>query len=277
MVNWDEVLLRSSCAGKVLAESKGTGLTEKQAELLVELSGKYRTPKQDITLAELIAKRDAPPTLGDTCISYLKEVYVYKKYGKEPMGGSQRSVYTIKGKSVEDESILMLGRLDGREYEKNTERKNDDYFTGESDIAPAAVDFIKDIKSSWDFATMLSVIGKPLNPLYYSQGQVYLHLWGRKYYEVCYCLVNMPQELIEGEKRKIFYAMNPVSDQSPEYLKEIEKLENAWTFDDVPIRERVVRFGFEYDPTIIDKLKKKWDACREWLKEFEKIHTSLNN
>jgi len=105
-VNWNEVLIRCSCIGKIMAEGKGSVLTEKQAEMLIELQNKdSRTPKQDETLLSLIIKRDAPPTLGDGCTSYLKEVYIWEKYGKEPVGGAERSKYTLKGKMVEDESI----------------------------------------------------------------------------------------------------------------------------------------------------------------------------
>jgi hypothetical protein len=95
-----------------MSEGKGTVLTEKQAERIIELQGKdSRTPKQDEELITLMAKRDAPPTLGDSCISYLKEVYIWEKYGKEPVGGAERSKYTMKGKMVEDDSIRMLSRI----------------------------------------------------------------------------------------------------------------------------------------------------------------------
>ena len=124
-VNWNEVLFRCSCLGKIMSEGKGTVLTEKQAERIIELQGKdSRTPKQDEELITLMAKRDAPPTLGDSCISYLKEVYIWEKYGKEPIGGSERSKYTMKGKLVEEESIMMLSRIDSQTYTKNEDRKS---------------------------------------------------------------------------------------------------------------------------------------------------------
>lgn len=275
LTDWSKARLRCSCIGKVMSNAKGVGLTDKQAELLNSLQSKEKlTDRQQIDLADLISKRDAPPKLSDTCISYLKEVYVFMKYGKEPVGGSQRSIYTLKGKAVEEESIQMLSRIDNFPYTKNEERKINDFLTGECDIAKDA-DNLKDIKSSWDFATLLSNIDSPLNTDYFWQGQGYLCLWNAKHYEVCYCLVNMPQEMIEGEKKRIFYTMNPVTEESPEYLKAIEKLENNMTFDEIPIRERVIRFSFDRDDLLIEKIKNRWQDCIKWLENFEKIHLGL--
>lgn len=258
-----------------MTNGRGVGLTDKQADLLKMLQDKpSRTDKQEVDLAELIAKRDAPAKLSDTCISYLKEVYVWYKYGKEPVGGSQRSIYTMKGKSVEDDSIMLLSRMDGVEYSKNDERKTNDFLTGEADIV-VDDENLKDIKSSWDFATMLANIGSPLNTDYWWQGQGYLDLWNAKHYQVCYVLVNMPQEMIEWEKMRIFKTMNPVTEESPDYKRAIERLENNMTFDEIPIRERILRFSFDRDDAVIEKIHQKVSECRKWLAEFEKIHLGL--
>ena len=260
-VNWNDVLIRCSCIGKIMAEGKGTVLTEKQAETLIELQNKEsRTPKQDELLLSLIAKRDAPPSLGDGCTSYLKEVYVYEKYGKEPVGGAERSKYTMKGKLVEDESIMMLSRIDSQTYTKNDIRFKNEYLTGEPDIIVSKegnAHKIIDIKSSYDFATLLANIGSPLNPLYKYQVQGYMALTGASEAEVCYCLVNMPQEIINSEKKKIFYALNAVTEESPEFKRQIAKLENSMTFDEVPIQERVLRFPVQRDEEMISKIYKR--------------------
>ena len=272
-VNWDETRIRCSCIGKIMADGKGSVLTEKQGEKLVELQNKEsRTPKQEEELAMLVAKRDAPPSLGDSCTSYLKEVYVWEKYGKEPVGGAERSKYTMKGKLVEEESIMMLSRIDSLTYSKNDKRYNNNYLTGEPDIIVSNDGIpqkIIDIKSSYDFATLLANVGSPLNSLYRYQVQGYMALTGATEAEVCYCLVNMPQELINSEKKRIFYALNAATEESPEYKRQVERLENNMTFDEVPIQERIVRFPVQRDEELINKIYKRIEACREWLKEFD--------
>ena len=263
-----------------MAEGKGTVLTEKQAETLLELQSKeVRTPKQEETLQQLIAKRDAPPSLGDGCTSYLKEVYVYEKYGKEPIGGSERSKYTLKGKMVEEESIMMLSRIDSLAYIKNDKRFRNTHLQGEPDIMVSKngiITKIIDIKSSYDFTTLLANIGNSLNPLYKYQVQGYMALTGASEAEVCYCLVNMPQEMINSEKKRLFYATNSATEDNPEYVRQVSKLENNSTFDEIPIKERLLRFPVQRDEEIISKIYKRVEACREWLKEFDAMHSNLN-
>lgn len=277
MTNWNDALIRCSCIGKIMAEGRGSVLTDKQSEELERLSGLPKlTEKQEETLNKLIAKRDAPPELSDTTKTYLKEVYMLHKYGKETVGGSERSKYTIKGRSVEEESIAMLSRIDNSQYTKNEERYTNEYLTGEPDIivndeSGLPVKII-DIKSSWDGASLLSNIGKPLNNLYYWQVHGYMALTGAKEAEVTYCLVNMPEEIINGEKNRIFRTMNPATEENVEYKRVINRLVNNMTFDEIPIRERVVRFAISRDEDIIQSIYNRVEQCRNWLAEFEKIH-----
>lgn len=281
-INWNDVLFRCSCIGKIMAEGKGTVLTEKQAQEIERLQSLPKlTDKQSQSLLDLIAKRDAPPKLSDTCISYLKEVYVFNKYGKEPVGGAERSKYVLKGKAVEEESIMMLSRIDNADYVKNEIRFTNEYLTGEPDIIVRCSQTgnaikILDIKSSYDFATLLSNYGSSLNPLYYAQMQGYMALTGATEAEVDYCLVNMPQEIIEGEKRRIFYAINPVTEEDPFYKKQIDKIEFNMTFDEIPINERILRFSVLRNEDYIQKLYSRIIECRKWLIEFDNIYTQLN-
>jgi hypothetical protein len=280
-VDWNKVLFRCSCLGKIMAEGKGSVLTEKQHEAMLELMAKEsRTPKQQETLDSLIAKKNAPPSLGDTCISYLKEIYIFEKYGKEPVGGSERNKYTMKGLIVEDESIMLLSRLDSQLYAKNERRHTNEYLTGHPDISildnDGNITKIIDIKSSFDFATLLSNIGSPLNPLYKYQVQGYMALTGASIAEVCYVLVNMPMEMINSEKKRIFYAVNAATEDSPEYKCQVERLENSMTFDEVPINERVIRFQVDRDEAMIEKIYKRVSQCREWLEQFDAMYSHLN-
>lgn len=280
MTNWNDALIRCSCLGKIMAEGRGSVLTEKQTEELERLSSLPKiTEKQQETLNKLIAKRDASPELSDTTKTYLKEVYMLHKYGKESVGGSERSKYTIKGRSVEDESIAMLARIDNSQYSKNENRYTNEYLTGEPDIIvndeSGLPSKIIDIKSSWDGASLLSNIGKPLNNLYYWQVHGYMALTGAKEAEVCYCLVNMPEEIINGERNRIFRAMNPATEENIEYKKVVDRLVNNMTFDEIPIRERVVRFKVDRSEEIIQSIYDRVNECRNWLVEFEKIHLGI--
>jgi hypothetical protein len=86
----------------------------------------------------------------------------------------------------------------------------------------------------------------------------------------------MPQEIIEGEKKRIFYAINPVTEEDPFYKKQIEKIEWNMTFDEISITERILRFPVLRNEEYIQRIYKRIDECRKWLKEFDDIYTNLN-
>lgn len=280
-MNFDNVLIRCSCLGKIMAPGKGSVITEKQLEELDRLSGlPSRTEKQEETYQRLLAKKNAPPELSDTAKSYLREVYIYEKYGKDTVGGSERSKYTIKGNSVEGNSIKLLNRLDSSLYTKNEEYLQNEFIKGTPDIIVkenGIATKIIDIKSSWDLASLLSHVAETsLDTNYYYQVMGYMALTGAIEAEVCYCLVSMPDEIINSEKKRIFYLLNPATEENAEYKKAIQKLEDNMTFDEIPESERVVRFKVQRDEEVIKSIYEKVRTCRTWLAEFEEMHVKIN-
>lgn len=279
-MNWNETKIRCSCLGKIMTPGKGTVLTEKQSEELERLAGLPRTEKQETTYQRLLEKKNAPPELSDTAKSYLREVYLFNKYGKETAGGSERSKYTIKGVSVEGDSIKLLMRLDGQRYLKNEDFFSNDFIMGTPDIvvrdeAGNATKII-DIKSSWDGASLLANLGQPLNSNYFYQVQGYMALTGATEAEIAYCLVSMPDEIINSEKKRIYYLMNPATEDNADYKKAIERLENNMTFGDIPETERIIKFKVPRDEQVIENMYQKVQQCRQWLAEFEEMHTKIN-
>ena len=117
--------------------------------------------------------------------------------------------------------------------------------------------------------------GFPLNQAYYAQLQGYMALTGALEGEVACCLVSMPQEIINGEKRRLFYTMNPATEEDPLYVKAVERMENNYTFDEVPIHERMLRFPVQKSDDYIERVYKRIDQCRKWLTEFDEIHSTL--
>ena len=101
-------------------------------------------------LGQIMTNGRGSNTIGATALTALKETYLYHKYGRT------REINTAqiaKGLAVEEKSIALLGMVDGELYEKNTERKSNDYITGEADIYTG--DKVIDVKSSFDIYTCL--------------------------------------------------------------------------------------------------------------------------
>lgn len=112
--------------------------------------------------------------------------------------------YLDKGLIVEDEAIELYNRVFFTNYVKNTERRKDDYITGECDIIVPGVKGI-DVKSSWSLATFPATSAAGYDKLYEWQCRGYMRLWNVPYWEVAYCMVNTPDELIKYEQQDLHY------------------------------------------------------------------------
>jgi hypothetical protein len=216
--------------------------------------------------------------LSKTAKSHLKKVYAKEKYGRE------QDIITKqmqKGTEVEEESITLLSRVLKKMFYKNDQRLNNKYITGLPDIYEGEsihnAEEITDIKSSYDLFTFLPNIGEPLDRDYYYQLQGYMALSGAKRACIAYCLVDTPEHLIDSEKWKLFKAMDVISEESPEFIKEAQKIEKGMRFGDIPKEERVLLFPVERDETAIAKIYEKVAKAREFLAEFEQAHLNFNN
>ena len=164
-------------ASKCAALFTGTdGLTDKQMEALHVLMTKVKlTDNQAAKRDELIAKRDAPITLGEGARTLIEEsidemIYDYK------VSFSTREM--TKGTDVEDESIEIYNRIFFTDYRKMDE--DDDHFSlkflfasGHPDIVDCERRKVIDIKSSWSKKTFPK--RAPKNPAYDWQVKMYLY------------------------------------------------------------------------------------------------------
>lgn len=209
--------------------------------------------------------------LSKTAQKHLIEVYVAEKYGRRK---DIQTKQMKKGIQVEDESIKLLSKFMGKDFSKNEERFSNEYITGLPDIITD--DCIIDIKSSYDIWTFLGNMPDKLDSLYYWQMMCYMWLTGKPQAKIAYCLSNTPFGMIEQEKKSLFYKMDVVSEESPEFIKESLKLEFNMTFDDMPIKERVLIFNVDRSEDDILKIQNKVEKAREYLEEMEINHMNFN-
>ncbi len=92
---------------------------------------------------------------------------------------------------------------------KNTERRENDWLSGECDVVQAHR--ITDIKSSWSLATFPALSDDGRDADYEWQGRAYMMLWDKPEFEIAYCLVSTPDELIGYEDVDLHYVdhINP--------------------------------------------------------------------
>jgi hypothetical protein len=110
--------------------------------------------------------------------------------------------YMDKGLACEDEAIEMINRLRFKSYAKNTERRTDEFLTGECDIYVPGVKTI-DTKVAWDLDTFPALSDDCHDPLYEWQGRAYMRLWDVPEHEVCFVMLSTPEDLIRYEQREL--------------------------------------------------------------------------
>lgn len=153
------------------------------------------------------------------------------------------SKYTEKGLLVEDRSIELLNSVLFTDFKKNTERKTNDWLTGEVDIV---ADRIIDIKSSWSLATFPCLAAEGENKGYEWQLRAYMMLWNLDSAQIAYCLVNTPDHLVGFEDKQLHYV------------------------DHIAPELRVTLVDYKRDKALEDKIKFKVDEARKFFDQVVK-------
>lgn len=238
-INWEKVLIRCSSLGDLFTEP--------------------------VTKADKEAG-----ALSKTAKSHLIEVYANQLWGME------KDIVTKairKGRQAEEDGITLLSRVDKKLYLKNDERKENQWLSGCADIVEG--DEILDVKLSWDAFSFLPKLIEPVDKDYWFQLQGYMWLWDKPKARISYCLVNTPDNIIEGEKYRLLRGMDVVSEESPEFKIAAARLESNMKFDQIPIELRVINKFVERDEEIIKKIPAKVEKARHFLAELQKLHTFM--
>ena len=170
-----------------------------------------------------------------TVISKMAKEFIY---GYEEVISSK---YMEKGIRVEGRSIDLLNSVLLTSYEKNEERRNNEWITGEADIV--ADDQIIDIKSNWSLSTFPATPEDGQDKKYEWQGRAYMMLWDKPKFEIAYCMVSTPEDLIGWEQKSLHQV------------------------DEISRELRVTIVKYERDQALEEKIKVKVNAARAYLEE----------
>lgn len=255
------VKFRASAVGNLLVG--GNSITDKQLAKLDELQArkdnldaKPLTNNMQVELDELIAKRDGDFEFGATAMSYIREVWMRNVFGyDEPLVSNE----ILKGLLCEDEIIgVMTRQINGGFRVKNDEQFENEYFTGTPDVV--LDDAVEDAKASWTLRTFIET--RRPDPLYYCQGQVYMALTGRKKFRLCHVLVDSPKELVDEEKKRLYFRFN-CDEENPIYLELIKKVENMHMIEHkIQESQRVKIFEFDINHEYLDTLRLRVKQAR---------------
>lgn len=219
------------------------------------------------SLGKLMCNGRKKGELSETTKSYLLEVFIKEKYGRER---DYSNKYMDKGNYAEQtESLDILSDHYGKlilSKDLNSEPVSNDFMTGTPDILKIK-DKVVDIKSSWDMITFAQADGS--NRDYEWQLWAYMWMTGRRKADLAYCLTDAPLWMIENEHKRKMYNFRHL-----EGTDEYQELFDFWwafyeknmKFDDIPINDRIKVFTFDFDKERIPLVKKRIQECREYLK-----------
>ena len=183
--------------------------------------------------------------------TYIRELAAQEIFGVDFEVSSK---YIEKGIEAEGDSIDLLNSVRGLSLVKNTERRDNEFITGECDLFDDDAKRGHDIKTSWSIATFPIIVADCEDKLYEWQMRGYMALWDADEWEVNYCLVDTPDRLIGFEPMQLH-----VVSHLPEWMRV-----TTWT----------VKREIEKEAAIYEKVK----AANEYLKlvisEFDQTHTA---
>lgn len=219
--------------------------------------------------------RSKNDTLSETCKTHLIDIYVRHKYGRQSDISNR---YTEKGMMVEEDSITLYTRVKKKLFIKNEQHLSNAFIKGTPDLFIGSsldtAEEIIDIKSSWDIFSFFRIHTQSLNKHYYWQMQGYMALTGATKATIAYCLVNTPTITINDEKRRLFYKMNIATEENELYKEACIALEKAMTYDDIPIKERVIELSVERSDADIEQIYQRVEKGRAYLYDLEnKLHS----
>lgn len=251
------------------------------------------TDTKQAEVDKLTKKMDGIDKLPDGAITKLEEIFddIFWKRRK-----LLQNKYLEKGIMVEEDSLQLIGDVDGDVYWKNDEQIENDYLQGMPDNITNRV---RDAKSNYDYFTF-----KNADMISLYSWQIKGYIWillsmGREIErtgELCYCLVNSPAHRIEAERKSMWFAMGQPEFDEERYVKSASQLERNHIFDiakfkdenphfdlvniqwrNVPKHMRVKKFEVTLEDKDIEDMTRRSKMAKKWLLAREKEELEIIN
>ncbi|OOF84176.1 translocation protein TolB precursor [Rodentibacter ratti] len=186
--------------------------------------------------------------ISATAKSAVRKIAKFDLFGYQDFEGNK---YTEKGNLLEEQAIKLSGRKRGLPIKKNTERRENEWITGECDIYVPSRKLIIDTKCSWDIGSHPfftdEAADKAKKAGYDIQMQGYMWLWDCEEAQIDFVLFPTPYEMLS-------------SYDSPErYIDLVEQ---------IPQEKRITTVTVKRDNAIIDKIKDRVGAAQEYYQQL---------
>lgn len=152
---------------------------------------------EDYAKALAAAQAENNRVLSAGAITYCKDLAKQFIYGYRP---EIQTKAMQKGIICEDEAIQLYNDVFFTNHVKNTEHRENDWLTGECDIN---ANIVKDIKTAWSLETFPALKEDCHDICYEWQGRAYMMLYDKPEFELAFCMVSTPSDLIGYEDEGI--------------------------------------------------------------------------
>jgi hypothetical protein len=187
-------------------------------------------------IGKIMSNAKTKGELSQTCKTFLHEWYANDNE-------EIHSKYIDKGNMVELDAIdFMASELGYGIASKNTERLEDEYFTGECDVL--VDDAVIDIKSAWNKKTLIDHAVNGIDKDNEWQIRGYMHLYNKPNGIIFHALMDTPEECNYG---------------------------NEVLYTDLTNNERWIAFEVANDAEIIEAIKERVIQCREYLETYNQL------
>ena len=199
-------------------------------------------------LADLMAKPKNGNGISATAKSAVRKIVKYDLFGYQDFEGNK---YTEKGIALEEQAIKLSGRKRGLPLKKNTERRENDWITGECDIYVPSRKLIIDTKCPWDigshpfFADEAEEKAKKAG--YDIQMQGYMWLWDCDEAQIDFVLLPTPYDQLSSY------------DDPNRYIDLVEQ---------IPQEKRITTVTIKRDEKIIEKIKERVEIAQEYYQQL---------
>jgi hypothetical protein len=201
-------------------------------------------------MTEPRTKSEGPLSVGAK--TYIRELVAQEIFGVE-FEVSTKPMQ--KGVIVEEDGIALLNRVRGLSLTKNTERRKNEWITGEADLFHAEARRGHDLKCPWSVATFPICTTDCEDKLYEWQMRGYMALWDADEWEVNYALLDTPEHLIGFEPLQLHMVSH-----IPEHMRL-----TTWT----------VKRDKDKEAAIWEKVAHARAYFREVVETFDSTHQEL--
>lgn len=160
-----------------------------------------------------------------------------------------------KGIELESDAIAMLNRVRGLALVKNTERRSNEFITGECDLFDGPRRRGHDLKVPWSLMSFPIALVDCEDKLYEWQMRGYMWLWNADEWEVNYALLSTPERLMRYELPSLHFV---------DHIPEHQRL-TTW----------LVKRDRDLEQRMAEKVKHARDYYAQVLDEFDRNHQPL--